>query len=119
MLLVGRRCFVLEPARAVLEDFVVHGRKVLTNHSESCLIVVAEGSTLGLPIVRGGLVNLGTFLFVDPGHSSCLEVSAKLSLLPTLDLWLAPPAIDELGTQHLSHVLRLKQFNPHLSNYYN
>ena len=100
-------------------NLVVHTRQVLSDHGQARLIVVLKLGPLGLAIVGRCIMHFRSFLFVDPRHSCLFEISLQLLLLASLDRWLAPLAVDELGLHQGADGVGLEQFNPHIAYYYN
>ena len=92
-----RDCFLLvfKIFNAMLMQFIIHLRQVLSDHSEARLIIIVELSALRLTIIIRGLVNLGLLLIIYPGDAGADEISLELSLLITIDFRFTPSPIDK------------------------
>ena len=90
-------CFLLvfKIFDAMLMQFIIHLRQVLSDHGEARLIIIVEPSALRLTIIIRGLVNLGFLLIIYPGDAGADEIPLELSLLITIDFRFAPSSIDE------------------------
>ena len=91
------QCFLLvfKVFDTMLMQFIIHLRKVLSDHSEARLIIIVELCALRLTIIIRGLVNLGFLLIIYPGDAGADEIPLELSLLITIDFRFAPSSIDE------------------------